>query len=68
MSPPRDQGRPRQVARTAFAAIIELKPVVLLDDVDIFNSDDVLWKRTIRYQGDVSTMDWRTAHHRIIDD
>ncbi len=55
-SPPRDEGRPCQVALTAFAAITELKPVVLVDDVDIFDSDDVLWAMTIRYNGDVSTV------------
>jgi gallate decarboxylase subunit C len=44
------------MALTAFAAITELKPVALVDDVDIFDSDDVLWAMTIRYHGDVSTV------------
>jgi 4-hydroxy-3-polyprenylbenzoate decarboxylase len=53
----RDKGRPRQAALTAFAAFSELKHVVLVDDdVDLFDSDEVLWAMTTRYQGDVSTV------------
>ncbi|MEB8536932.1 UbiD family decarboxylase [Acidithiobacillus ferriphilus] len=53
----RDEGRQRQAALTAFAAFSELKHVILVDeDVDIFNSNDVLWAMTTRYQGDVSTV------------
>ena len=52
-----DEGRQRQAALTAFAAFPELKHVVLVDDdVDLFNTDDVLWAMTTRYQGDVSTV------------
>ncbi len=52
-----DEGRQRQAALTAFAAFSELKHVVLVDeDVNIFDSNDVLWAMTTRYQGDVSTM------------
>lgn len=52
-----DEGRQRQAALTAFAAFSELKHVILVDeDVDIFNTDDVLWAMTTRYQGDVSTV------------
>jgi 4-hydroxy-3-polyprenylbenzoate decarboxylase len=54
---PRDEGRQRQAALTAFTAFPELKHVVLVDDdVDIFDSNDVLWAMTTRYQGDVSTV------------
>lgn len=54
---PRDEGRPRQAAITAFAAFPELKHVVLVDeDVDLFDSNEVLWAMTTRYQGDVSTV------------
>ena len=54
---PRDEGRQRQAALTAFAAFPELKHVVLVDeDVDIFDSNEVLWAMTTRYQGDVSTV------------
>ena len=53
---PTDEGRQRQAALTAFAAFAELKHIILVDeDVDIFNSDDVLWAMTTRFQGDVST-------------
>ncbi len=52
-----DEGRQRQAALTAFAAFPELKHVVLVDeDVDLFDSDEVLWALTTRYQGDVSTV------------
>ncbi len=52
-----DEGRQRQAALTAFTAFAELKHLILVDeDVDIFNTDDVLWAMTTRYQGDVSTV------------
>ena len=54
---PSDEGRPRQAALTAFAAFPELKHVILVDkDVDLYDSNDVLWAMTTRYQGDVSTV------------
>jgi 4-hydroxy-3-polyprenylbenzoate decarboxylase len=53
----RDEGRQRQAALTAFAAFPELKHVILVDeDVNIFDSNDVLWAMTTRYQGDRSTV------------
>lgn len=53
----RDEGRQRQAALTAFAAFSELKHVILVDeDVNLFDSNDVLWAMTTRYQGDVSTV------------
>ncbi|HHH44122.1 MAG TPA: UbiD family decarboxylase [Gammaproteobacteria bacterium] len=53
----RDEGRQRQAALTAFAAFSELKHVILVDeDVNIFDSNDVLWAMTTRYQGDASTV------------
>jgi 4-hydroxy-3-polyprenylbenzoate decarboxylase len=56
-SKPSDEGRQRQAALTAFAAFPELKHVILVDeDVDPFDSDEVLWAMTTRYQGDVSTV------------
>lgn len=52
-----DEGRQRQAALLAFAAFPELKHVILVDeDVDIFDSDDVLWAMQTRYQGDVDTI------------
>ncbi len=54
---PSDEGRQRQAALTAFAAFPELKHVILVDeDVDPFDSDEVLWALTTRYQGDASTV------------
>lgn len=52
-----DEGRQRQAALIAFAAFSELKHVILVDeDVDIFDTDDILWAMQTRYQGDVDTL------------
>ena len=52
-----DEGRQRQAALIAFASYAELKQVILVDDdVDPFDSNDVLWAMTSRFQGDVSTI------------
>ncbi|MCC7496409.1 MAG: UbiD family decarboxylase [Bryobacterales bacterium] len=52
-----DEGRQRQAALTAFAAFPELKHVILVDeDVNIYDSNDVLWAMTTRFQGDRSTV------------
>lgn len=54
---PSDEGRQRQAAILAFAAFPELKHVILVDeDVDPFDSNDVLWALNTRYQGDVDTI------------
>ncbi|EGB15602.1 Carboxylyase-related protein [Pseudodesulfovibrio mercurii] len=51
---PSDEGRQRQAALVAFAAFPELKNIILVDeDVDPFDSNDVLWAMTTRMQGDV---------------
>ncbi len=56
-SVPSDEGRQRQAAILAFAAFSELKHVILVDeDVDLFDSNDVLWAMNTRYQGDVDTV------------
>ncbi len=56
-SVPSDEGRQRQAALLAFSAFNELKNVVLVDeDVDPFDSNDVLWALNTRYQGDVDTL------------
>ena len=56
-SSPSDEGRQRQAALIAFASFSELKHVFLVDeDVDLFDSNDVLWAMTTRYQGDASTV------------
>ena len=51
---PSDEGRQRQAALLAFSAFPELKQVILVDeDVDIFDTNDVLWAMTTRTQADV---------------
>ncbi|WP_114193291.1 UbiD family decarboxylase [Edaphovirga cremea] len=51
-----DEGRQGQAALIALATYYELKNVILVDeDVDPFDSDDVMWAMSTRYQGDVST-------------
>nr|WP_315821358.1 UbiD family decarboxylase [Paraflavitalea speifideiaquila] len=54
---PLDQGRERQAAILALGVFSELKQIILVDeDVDIFDSSDVLWALTTRFQGDASTI------------
>jgi 4-hydroxy-3-polyprenylbenzoate decarboxylase len=53
----KDEGRQRHAALLAFASFVELKHVILVDeDVDVFDTKEVLWAMTTRYQGDVSTI------------
>jgi len=48
-----DDGLARQAAIVALGTYRELKNVILVDDdVDIFDTDDVLWATTTRMQGD----------------
>lgn len=52
-----DEGRQRQAALLAFSAFSELKNVILVDeDVDPFDSNDVLWAMNTRFQGDIDTI------------
>lgn len=54
---PSDEGRQRQAALIAFTAFSELKHIILVDeDVDPFDSNDVLWALNTRYQGDIDTI------------
>lgn len=51
---PSDEGRQRQAAMIAFSAFPELKNVIIVDeDVDPFDSSDVLWSMNTRFQSDV---------------
>lgn len=51
---PSDEGRQRQAALVALTAFPELKNVILVsEDVDPFDSNDVLWSMNTRFQGDV---------------
>ena len=48
-----DEGKQRQAALLAFSAFPELKHVILVDDdVDIFDTSDVLWAMNTRFQAD----------------
>ncbi|WP_322072172.1 UbiD family decarboxylase [Paraburkholderia bannensis] len=63
-----DDGRARQAAIIALGVYSELKHVILVDeDVDPFDSDDVLWAMTTRYQGDVSTMLLPKVNGHVLD-
>ncbi len=54
---PGDEGKARQAALIALAVYRELKNVILVDeDVDPFDSNDVLWAMQTRYEGDASTI------------
>lgn len=54
---PSDEGRQRQAALLALAAFSELKHVILVDeDVDPYDTSDVLWALNTRYQGDIDTI------------
>lgn len=56
-SVPSDEGRERQAALLALSAFSELKTVILVDeDVDPFDTNDVLWALNTRYQGDIDTI------------
>ncbi|SEC42244.1 UbiD family decarboxylase [Terriglobus roseus] len=47
-----DDGRARQAALLAFGTYSEMKNIILIDeDVDMFETDDVLWAMTTRMQG-----------------
>ncbi|MFD7709144.1 UbiD family decarboxylase [Streptomyces sp. NPDC059786] len=47
-----DDGRVRQAALVAFGVYSELKNVIMVDeDVDVFDTDDVLWAMQTRMQG-----------------
>ncbi|WP_084596179.1 UbiD family decarboxylase [Pseudomonas massiliensis] len=52
-----DDGMARQAAVIALGVYRELKNVILVDeDVDLFDSDDVLWAMQTRYSGDLDTV------------
>ncbi|WP_413726960.1 UbiD family decarboxylase [Sodalis sp. RH16] len=52
-----DDGMTRQAAMTALAVYRELKNVILVDeDVDLFDTNDVLWAMQTRFSGDLDTI------------
>ncbi|WP_233268343.1 UbiD family decarboxylase domain-containing protein [Pantoea sp. BAV 3049] len=62
-----DEGHQRQAALLAFAAFPKLKHVILVEEnVDIFDTDDVLWAMQTRYQGDVDTAFEEVLNYTLI--
>ena len=52
-----DDGNVKQAAIIALAAYRELKNIIIVDeDVDLFDTNDVMWSMQTRYQGDIDTM------------
>ncbi|MBS0969539.1 3,4-dihydroxybenzoate decarboxylase [Chimaeribacter arupi] len=52
-----DDGMTRQAALIALAVYRELKNVILVDeDVDLFDTDDVLWAMQTRFSGDMDAI------------
>ncbi|MFO1113176.1 MAG: UbiD family decarboxylase [Rhodospirillales bacterium] len=52
-----DDGMTRQAAIIALAVYRELKNVIIVDDdVDLFDTDDVLWAMQTRFSGDLDTI------------
>ncbi|MBL8659508.1 MAG: UbiD family decarboxylase [Rhodospirillales bacterium] len=63
-----DDGNARQAALIALAVYRELKNVILVDDdVDLFDTDDVLWAMQTRYQGDLDTMFLQGVTGHVLD-
>jgi 4-hydroxy-3-polyprenylbenzoate decarboxylase len=63
-----DDGRARQAALVAFGVFSELKNVILVDaDVDVFDSDDVLWAMQTRMQGDVDIITIPAVSGHVLD-
>ncbi|MBK4765402.1 MAG: UbiD family decarboxylase, partial (plasmid) [Pantoea sp. Brub] len=52
-----DDGMTRQAALIALAIYRELKNIILVDeDVDLFDTNDVLWAMQTRYSSDIDTL------------
>ncbi|WP_086644261.1 UbiD family decarboxylase [Acetobacter sp. DsW_063] len=63
-----DDGNARQAAIIALGAYRELKNVFLVDDdVDLFDTNDVLWAMQTRYQGDMDTMFLQGVTGHVLD-
>ncbi|MQY22647.1 UbiD family decarboxylase [Nocardia macrotermitis] len=63
-----DDGRIRQAALLAFGVYSELKNLILIDeDVDIFDTDDVLWAMTTRMQGDTDIITIPAVSGHVLD-
>lgn len=63
-----DDGRARQSALLALGVYHELKNVILVDtDVDIYDSDDVLWAMQTRMQGDLDIINIPGVAGHVLD-
>ncbi|MDE1178285.1 MAG: UbiD family decarboxylase [Edaphobacter sp.] len=63
-----DDGRARQAALLAFGIYSEMKNVILVDeDVDIFDTDDVLWAMTTRMQGNTDILNIPGVACHVLD-
>jgi 4-hydroxy-3-polyprenylbenzoate decarboxylase len=63
-----DDGKARQAALVALGVYSELKNVILVDtDVDIFDTDDVLWAMQTRMQGDLDIINIPGVAGHVLD-
>lgn len=63
-----DDGRARQAALVALATYHELKNVILVnEDVDVFDTDDVLWAMTTRMVGDLDIITIPGVSGHVLD-
>jgi len=63
-----DDGRARQAALLALGVYSELKNVILVDaDVDIYDTDDVLWAMQTRMQGDLDIINIPGVSGHVLD-
>jgi 4-hydroxy-3-polyprenylbenzoate decarboxylase len=63
-----DDGRARQAALITFGVFSELKNIILVDsDVDIFDTNDVLWAMQTRMQGDVDIITIPAVAGHVLD-
>ena len=63
-----DDGRARQAAIVALGVYSELKNIILVDtDVDIYDSDDVMWAMTTRMQGDIDIINIPGVSGHVLD-
>ncbi len=63
-----DDGRARQAALLAFGIYSEMKNIILVDeDVDHFDTDDVLWAMMTRMQGNIDILNIPGVACHVLD-
>jgi 4-hydroxy-3-polyprenylbenzoate decarboxylase len=63
-----DDGRARQAALIALGVFSELKNIILVDaDVDVFDTNDVLWAMQTRMQGDIDIITIPAVAGHVLD-